>query len=177
MTMENVALEIIDEEVENIFFIDSDSKCEWALQKIAAEKAEMQGYIETCESMISKYKEKIIDRKEKYEKKTSFLKFQLEQYFNSVNHQKTKTQESYKLPSGTLKLKYSNQQFIRDDEKLVESLKQIGLNEYIKTVEKPDWSGLKDKIVVAEDKVLTPDGEIIEGIRVENKEPEFEVET
>ncbi|MCX8147446.1 MAG: hypothetical protein N3D84_03195, partial [Candidatus Woesearchaeota archaeon] len=39
--------------------IDSDEKAEWALKKIAEEKAEAQKYINVCRAMIIEYEEKI----------------------------------------------------------------------------------------------------------------------
>jgi translation initiation factor IF-2 len=92
----NLALEIIDivideksEESEG-FVIDRDEKAEWALRKIAEEKAEAQRYMNVCRSMISEYEEKIRKEEEKLKNKTSFLEGQLQRYFESVSHKVTK---------------------------------------------------------------------------------------
>jgi phage host-nuclease inhibitor protein Gam len=178
----NLALEIIDivideksEESEG-FVIDRDEKAEWALRKIAEEKAEAQRYMNVCRSMISEYEEKIRKEEEKLKNKTSFLEGQLQRYFESVSHKVTKSQETYKLPSGTLKLKFQPPEYKRNDELLLKWLKDNQMAEFIKVEEKPNWGEIKKKVIISGEKAITEDGQIVEGVEVVERPPAFEVE-
>lgn len=175
--MENLALEMINGMVNNEeqFVINDDGKAEWALNKIAEEKAEMQRMINVANSMIMKYQEKIEVYQKQFESKTAYLKEQLRQYFETVPHKSTKTQETYKLPSGTLKLKKQNPEYIRDEEKLLEWVKANKLS-YVKTKESVDWAKLKKELNFVDDKALTEDGEIVDGVTVSERPSVFEIE-
>jgi len=177
--MEDRALyEVLEPEIEenNDFTIDNDSKAEWALSIIKAEKADRDRLIAVCEEKIKEYQEKIEQFKKRFENRTSYLVSLLNQYFQTVPKKKTKTQETYKLPSGTLKLKLPSIEYQRDDAKLVEWLKSSGMNEFIQVKEAPKWAELKKRVIVSGDKVITEDGEIVEGIAVVEKPARFEVE-
>jgi len=175
--MENLVLEMINEMVDNEdrFVIDDDGKAEWALNKIAEEKAETQRMINVANSMIMKYQEKIEVYQNQFESKTAYLKEQLRQYFETVPHKETKTQETYKLPSGTLKLKKQNPEYIRDEEKLLEWVKANKLS-YVKTKESVDWVELKKELKFVDDKALTEDGEIVDGVTVSERPSIFEID-
>lgn len=182
---DNVALKMIDEAIENLefeqpgcsrFVIDSDQKAEWALAKIREEQAEAQRIINVCKSMILHYEEQIKKAEEDFEKKTAYLKSQLEQYFETVEKRRTKTQEVYKLPSGTLKRKFPKPKYEIDDEKFVKWLKDRKLDDYIKIEEKPKWAEFKKATKTVGNKVVDENGEIIEGITVVDRPPVFEVE-
>ncbi len=178
----NIALEIIDEVIQEKstesqgFIIDSDDKAEWALRKIAEEKAETQKYINVCRAMILEYEEKIREKDGNLKNKLSFLEEQLRCYFESVPKKATKTQQTYKLPSGTLKLKYQQPEFVRNDEQLVKWLKENKMNDFIKREEKANWAELKKNLVVTGEQALTEDGQIIEGVQVIGREPLFEID-
>lgn len=53
-----------------------------------------------------------------------------------------------------------------DDETLVKTLKEVGLGNLIRIKEEPDKAELKRIATVHEGKVISPDGAVIEGIRV-----------
>jgi hypothetical protein len=175
---DNVALSMADEHVEQEgFTIDNDNKAEWAIRKIDEERAEAQRYINVCNTMINEYRLKIQEAEEQLERDTGYLQSLLAQYFETVETKRTKTQETYKLPSGTLKKKYPQPQFKRDDEKLVKWLKDRQMNEYIKVKEYPDWSNLKKALKLTKDNVLVDEnGEIVDGVLVVERPPVFEVE-
>jgi predicted component of type VI protein secretion system len=159
------------------FVVDSDVKAEWALKKIKEEKAECNRFVAVCQEMINDYMLRIETAQTKLESDISYLRQQLMNYFNTVEKRATKTQESYRLPSGTLILKKQNPDFVRDHDKLLQSVKALGLTSYVKseTEEFVDWSALKATLTVANDKVLTADGEIVEGVTVVPKPDIFEV--
>lgn len=175
--MENLVLEMINEMVDNEerFVINDDGKAEWALNKIIEEKAETQRMINVANSMIMKYQEKIEVYQNQFESKTAYLKEQLRQYFETVPHKITKTQETYKLPSGTLKLKKQNPEYIRDEEKLLEWVKANKIS-YVKTKESVNWAELKKELKFVDNKALTVDGEIVDGITVSERPSVFEID-
>jgi hypothetical protein len=182
---DNVALKMINDAIADLEFeqpgcepfrIDNDQKAEWALAKIREEQAEAMRIMNVCKSMILHYEEQMKKAEEGLEKKTAYLKGQLEQYFDSVEKRRTKTQEVYKLPSGTLKRKYPKPEFKRDEDKLLQWLKDRQMSEYIKIKESPDWANLKKMVQIAGDKVVDEDGEIIEGVTIVDRPPVFEVE-
>ncbi|NLI58767.1 MAG: hypothetical protein GX387_09670 [Clostridium sp.] len=179
----NINLEIADDFIKknsdenDEFIIDNDEKAEWALRKIAEEREEAQHYINVCKSMIAEYEEKIQKEEERLNKKTSYLEGKLQQYFQSVKYKSTKTQKIYKLPSGTLRLKYPQPEFKRDEEKLVNWLKENKFLDLIKVREVPNWVELKKNIKISGNRVVSEDGQIIEGVEVIEKPPVFEVET
>jgi len=174
--MDNLALQIIEEDVQEGFKIDNDNLAEWALKIIAEEKAETQRYINVCETWIAEYQQKAQKAQERFETKTLYLKQQLQFYFESVPHKATKTQETYKLPSGTLKLKYGTPEFIRDEKNLVKWLKANGYEDKVKVEEKADWAEFKKGVIVQSGKVLTADGEVVEGVTANERPNIFEVE-
>ena len=183
--MGNVALEIINEAIDEIefnqpgctkFVIDNDEKAEWALNKIREERAEAQRIINVCETMIKRYQEKIQAVKEQLPRKTAYLENQLMEYFEKVPKKKTKTMEKYELPSGVLKMKYPKPEFKKDEDKLLQWLKDRQMSEYIKIKESPDWANLKKSINVVGNKAVDENGEVVEGITVVEKPPVFEVE-
>jgi hypothetical protein len=173
----NPLLEMLDEAIEQSEFkIDTDQKAEWALNIIREEQAEAQRLINVCNSQILYYQSEIRKVQDKLENKTGNLKAMLFDYFQTVPRKATKTQETYKLPSGTLKLKYPKPEFKRDDSKLVEWLENSSKTDYIKIKKSPDWAALKKAITVVGDKVADENGEIVEGVKVVEREPEFTVE-
>jgi len=181
--IKDINLEIVDDFItensdeNNEFIIDDDKKAEWALRKIAGEREEAQRYINVCKSMILEYEEKIRKEEEKLIKKTSFLEAKLQQYFQSVKYKSTKTQKTYKLPSGVLRLKYQQPEFKRDEDKLVNWLKENKLLDFIKVKETPNWVELKKNIKISGNRAVSEDGQIIEGVEVVEKPPVFEIET
>jgi len=173
----NPLLEMLDEAIEQSEFkIDTDQKAEWALNIIREEQAEAQRLINVCNSQILYYQSEIRKVQDKLENKTGNLKAMLFEYFQTVDRKTTKTQETYTLPSGKLKLKYPKPEFKRDDSKLVEWLENSGKTDYIKIKKSPDWATLKKAITVVGDKVADENGEIVEGVEVVERPPVFDVE-
>jgi phage host-nuclease inhibitor protein Gam len=160
--------ELLNIETEG-FVIDSDAKAEWALKKIKEAR-------EDRDRWVSWYKEQI----EKINKQTDFdtlnLERMLAEYFATVPHKKTKTQESYTIPGGKLILKTQNPEYIRDDKTVIEWLKKNNGGQFVKVKEELAWSELKGATSVFEDHIVTEDGEVVPGIEVIEREAKFVVE-
>lgn len=160
--------ELLKAEAEG-FVIDTDAKAEWALQKIKEARADRDKW-------VGWYKEKIAEITEQTDFDTMNLERMLAEYFATVPHKKTKTQETYKLPGGKLVLKTQNPEYKRDDKTVIAWVKANGLGQYVKTSEALDWAGLKDATAVFEGHVVTEDGEVIPGIEIVDREAKFTVE-
>lgn len=166
------------EEEAKSFRIDDDIKADWALKKIAADRKECERVKAIALKEIEVLEEKIKHLEETTERKTTFLKGCLAQYFETVPHKATKTQETYKLLSGSLVFKLPSQKMVKDDEKLLEYFKQNNMNEYIKTKETPAWAEFKKNLSIVDDKVIdTSTGEVVEVVKVEETEGLFDVKT
>ncbi len=172
----NPLLEMLDEAIEQSEFkIDTDQKAEWALNIIREEQAEAQRLINVCNSQILYYQSELKKVQDKLEQKTANLKSMLFEYFQTVPRKATKTQETYTLPSGKLKLKYPQPEYKRDDGTLLKWLKERDMTDYIRVSESPKWGELKKTVQVAGDKACI-DGEIIDGIQIIEKAPVFDIE-
>lgn len=182
-TGRNIALEIADSAIasdtdtEEGFVIDNDRKAEWALRKIQEERAEYQRYSQVCQAMILEYQEKMKHAEEQVKSRTSWLESQLHRYLLSVPRKVTKTQETYKLPGGTLRLRNPGPEFKRDDELLVKWLKENDMGQYIKVEEKAMWGELRKTLTTAGETVVTGDGQVVEGVTAVERPPVFEIET
>lgn len=160
------------------FSINDDAVADWAVKKIAEEYAELERLKAIAEQQIEEINLKIKHEEEVVNRKTSFLKGCLNQYFHSVPHKATKTQESYKLLSGSLVMKLGSQKMIKDDAELVTYFHQNNMPEYIKTEEKPMWAEFKKDLAIVDGKVVNvATGEVVEAVRVEHIPETFEVKT
>ena len=93
-------------------------------------------------------------------------------YFETVEHQTTMTQETYRLPTGKLKLKVASERMVPDNEALMNAFPAF-------VVQKPDfqWGELKKRLQIVDGKVIdTETGEFVEAVAVEAVPPKFIVE-
>ena len=99
----------------------------------------------------------------------------LRAYFDTLPHNRTATQQNYRLPSGKLVLKDQEPDYERDDKQIIAFLKKNG-GKYIKVKEEVDWSGLKKTLMVIGETAATEGGEIIPGIKVIERPQTFTIE-
>lgn len=173
--IEEIERDIVDEQVNEGFMIDSDEKAEWAIKKVSECRADLSRMEIVCKNMISFYQTKLAEAQKQAESKTSGLEGMLRSYFDRVPHKATKTQETYKLPSGTLKLKRGGVEYVRDEESLLPWVKD-NAPAFVKTKESVDWSGLKGTVTVAGSSVVDENGEAVPGVTVVEKPDTFTVE-
>lgn len=166
------------EDEAKVFAITDDNTADWALKKISEERKELERLKAIAEQQIEEIQLKVKHLEESTERKTSFLKGCLAQYFETVPHKATKTQETYKLLSGSLVFKLPAQKMVKDDEKLLEYFKQNNMSEYIKTKETPAWAEFKKNLSIVDDKVIDMStGEVVEVVKVEETAGSFDVKT
>ena len=158
------------------FSINNDKAAEWAIKKIAEETAETKRLTDVCDEMIAEYALKKAQYAEQLDGKTAYFKGLLNGYFLTVPHKETKTQETYKLPSGKLVYKYAKPKYEVDNLVLADFLANNGYNEFIEVTPKAKWGEFKKLVDVVDGKVVDENGQIVEGVSVEMTQPEFEVE-
>jgi hypothetical protein len=100
----------------------------------------------------------------------------LGEYFSTVPHKATKTQESYSLPGGKLILKQQQPKFETDDDVLVPWLEANGRTGLVKIKKSADWATLKKSLNFVGTNAVTVDGEIVPGVKVEQRQNVFKVE-
>lgn len=158
--------------MEEAFEVDNDVKAEWALQKRRAREAEMNRIVETCTGMIETYQALIKEEVDRATAEIAVFDGMLLRYFETREHTVTKTQATYRLPTGKLKMKFEFQRMVPDTEAL--------MSEYPAFVEqKPElrWGELKKRLDIAGDNVVdTETGAIVQGVSLETVPSKFIVE-
>ena len=163
----------MDYELTEEFTIDNDNLADWAVRTIKSEEDETNRLIAIAEDQIEELNKKIQELTEKCEKKTKFLKTRLGLYFSTVPHKETKTQESYKLLSGSLVYKKPSQRINHDDDKLIAALDGTG---FVETKKFLKWSEYKKNLIISDGEIIdSSTGEIIDGCTVEDVPPSFDI--
>ena len=159
------------------FVVDDDYKADWAVRKIQAAAEERDRLNDTRMKQIRALQRAVDEEDARCEQKTNYLRSLLQVYFEGVPHAKTKTQETYKLPSGKLVWKKASSKITHDDAKLLEWLghqPEDIRSKFTETVTKVKWGELKKLLAVSGDKVWL-DGEAVPGVALEPVDGTFEV--
>lgn len=149
------------------FKIDTLDKLDWAIRKWARVDRDAQQKIDCANRQITRLQAYVKDVQEKADQEKAGLEMMMKPFVQQqLEGGKTKT---FKAPSGKVQIKAQQPKIEQDEETLLQFLHESDLNEYIKTVEKPDWAGLKKRLAIEtrEDGsviFVTPDGEIVEGV-------------
>ena len=152
------------------FTVDNDQKAEWAAKKIREARQDTQKWTEYYERQLSAIRRANEDTE-------AYFAALLADYFETVPHKATKTQESYSLPSCKLVLKAQQPEFNRDEAVLCDYLDKKGRDDLVKITRRADWAALKKTLKVMEDGTcVDADGEVVEGIQAFSRQPEFKVE-
>ena len=173
--------ELLQEEAQprERFEVDNDMKAEWCLSKIRRIRADQQREKDELLRQMQFYKDQIELVDKKADDDAAFFEFILRGYFSKrVDDgfaKSTKTQTVYKLPSGKLVLKKQSPVYERNNNELLPWLKQ-NHPDLVKVEESPNWAELKKTVQVVGESVVTKDGEIVPGVKVTEREEEFEVE-
>ena len=157
------------EEQEEELVVRSDIEAGWQLKR-------RKELIADRDNLIAFYQARIDAVKKDADVKLSIIDRALFLFFQTVQHHKTATQESYTHPEGKLVLKKQEPEFKRDDKAVMSWLKDNNGGNYIKTTESLDWASLKKDVTVMGNNVVTSDGEIVPGVEVIEREAKFTVE-
>ena len=159
--------------------IKTDKEAEWWIEKSEDKLVEVRRYKMSIENKIALLKEKLDAVNNEEENIIQNRNFYLQEYFETIEDKqlkKTKTQAKYRLPSAELVLKYPGPKFDRDDERLTKWLEDNRMDEFIEVKKSAKWGDLKKITQVVNGRVVTEDGEIVEGVEVVERLPEFKVE-
>lgn len=152
------------------FTVDNDQKAEWAARKIREARQDTQKWTEYYERQLSAIRRA-------NEETEAYFAALLADYFETVPHKATKTQESYSLPSCKLVLKAQQPEFNRDEAVLCDYLDKKGRDDLVKITRRADWAALKKTLKVMEDGTcVDADGEVVEGVQAFSRLPEFKIE-
>ena len=151
------------------FHVTDDKAAEWCMKKIREAEADRAMWKAHYEAQMEKVNESA-------DNAVAYFTARLEEYFASVPHKATKTQESYTLPGGKLILKKQQPKFEVDDDKLVPWLKSNFMAHLVKVKESADWATLKKVVNVSGSGVTTDEGEVIPGVTVTQRPDVFKVE-
>lgn len=182
-------LDDLDELDMSIFYADevggeslgwriADDECaDWAVAKIAEERAELDRIKALAKAQIERITDRVNAAQKRYDNATAYLTGKLGEYFKTVPHKKTKTTESYRLLSGTLKMKLGSVTMKQDDEMLLEYLRVSGNTDMIKTTEAPKWGEFKKRLEIVGDQIVdSTTGEIVEGVEIVKNPDTFSVD-
>lgn len=160
---EDIMMQEYEEELEEQqgFRVTDDAGAKWCIEQIHEADRE---YEEIYEWYMAQIKKAMAKRDAKVDRMRAYL----QDYAEQVPMKESKTQRSYPVPGGKLVWKKEHTEYRHDDAVVLEALKAQGRTEFVKTVEKLDWAGLK--------KELTQTGECIEGVTVEVVPEEFKVQ-
>lgn len=152
------------------FRVTDDKNAEWCIRKIREAQAEKQ-----------RWRDYYAEQQRKIDQEAdgtiSYFEALLADYFDSVPHKRTKTQESYQLPGGKLVRKQQAPEYQRDEAALLPWLKQ-NAPELVRVTETPDWATLRKRLIIAPDgeTVATEEGEIVPGIKAIQRPEVFKIE-
>ena len=174
--------EILQEEATPIrekFVVDNDMKAEWVLSKIRRIRADQKKDKDELTRQMQFYKDQMDSIDKQADSDVEFFESMLTPYFaermESGFTKQTKTQITYKLPTGKMMLKHQAPEFERKDDELLPWLK-ANRPDLVKVKEEPNWAELKKTVNVVGDSIATKDGEVIPGVKVIEREDKFEVE-
>ena len=164
-----------EEEPQETFKIDSDELAEWAMLKIKDNQEEFDRIKLLCDKMIIQYQDRILEAEKQYHRNTDFFKGQLKNYFDTVKTKEGKTQKSYSLGLGKLVLKKQKSEIKKDNDKLLSWVMNNASDEFIKVERKVEWGELKKTLIETPSGYATVDGELVEGVELQEREDKFDV--
>lgn len=169
-------IEADPEQQTEAWVITNDGTADWAVRKIKEEQDEYARLNALAHDQIAEINHRIEDAERRMESRTRYLKEKLLEYFGTVPHRETKTQEKYQLLSGSLVFTKPKMSMEKDDAALLEYLKKTGYTAYVKTEEKPVWGEFKKLLTIVDDKVVNPEtGEAMDCVRLVEKEASFDI--
>lgn len=173
--------ELLQEEtpVRERFEVDNDMKAEWVLSKIRRIRADQKKEVDELTRQMQFYKDQMDMIAKRADEDVAFFESMLIPYFadrmDGGFTKATKTQTTYKLPTGKMVLKHQAPEYERKDDELLPWLEK-NLPEMVKVKKEPNWAELKKAVKVVGDSVVTKDGEVVPGVKVTEREDKFEVE-
>lgn len=166
----------LDLPVEDVWQIDSPKAAEWAIRKIKEARAQRDRVIEAADGIIAEEEAAKEAADRRCQQTEDFFTEKLRRWFeDQEDKRETKSAYMVDLPSGKLTAaKAGKVEYTRDPEKLIPFL-HATMPEMIRMKEDVDWAELKKHLQVVGGLPVLDTGEIVDGITVEEKPPEFKV--
>jgi len=167
--LENVLLEAFEEpqqsEERERFRLTDENMANWALRKVAKARAEYEKAAKVAEAEVKRIDDWLNSRKRDLERTEEFFGGLLTEYY-LPQHMENPRQKTFKLPAGQVQIRAQQPDYVRDEAKLIAWLKGNDMAGYVEIVEKVRWGDLKKQLKQLGDKMLSPDGEVVDGILV-----------
>lgn len=165
--------ELEDIEVKESYKVTDIEGVNWCFRKLQI----LNKKIDEIESLASSE----ITRISKWRDKELTTISESEQYFRGLISEylleQKKLDPKYRIttPYGKANTRKQQPKFTYDDEKVIESLKNLGHMEFIKTVWEVKKAELKKGINIVGNMATTEDGEVIEGITIEEQDEKVSI--
>ena len=160
---------------EERYCITSDGEADRWIEKVRKARAERDRLVAACQERIAEFEARAKAAEEECKRETDYALGLLYEYFDTVPHKKTTTQETYSLPSGKLVFKRPAIAPRIDEQTLFDWVKECA-PDYVQTTQKTKWGELKKQLVLKDDKyVFTETGEVVPGLTPEQTEGGFDV--
>lgn len=151
--------------------ITNDKDAEFILREMKKDADECARVCALAEEMVAYYAEQAKAEQEKTEKKNAYRLHLLEEYFNTVEHRSTKTEDSYRLVSGVLKFKRPSEKIVPDEDALAEAYP-----DFVESKARLMWGDLKKRLTIIDGNVFDSEtGEYVAGASVEEVPGKFSV--
>lgn len=168
-------LETSEREHPEAYAIRTDAEADRALEKLHDARAEYERMENACRERIAEFEARIKTAQIAFEREVDYYVPLLHEYFGTVPHKATKTQETYSLPSGKLVWKKESVAIRRDEDTLLAWAK-ANAPQLVETTEKTRWGELKKALTEKDGRYIYADtGEIVPGLTPETVPGRFEV--
>lgn len=153
-----------EQEEKERFRIQNLGGASWALRKLSVLEKKLQELEETAEKDIGRIQHWLAKEKEEISQSKRFFETLLEEYFyeNRMHDPKFKISTPY----GKVSSRKQQSSWEYDNEIVISSLKNAGLEDLIRIKEEPAKSEIKKTLQAVNGHAITSDGEIIEGIKI-----------
>lgn len=167
------ALETIEsEETKERFKIENLDSANWAFRKLAALERKEKEITQLADAEKRRIATWEKEEKAQIQSSKDFFNFLLEEYYRGQRELDPKFKLS--TPYGKVTSRKQQAKWNYDDEKVLEWLKENDA-ELIRVKEEINKAELKKKYQIVGSSVVTEDGEIVEGISIEEREPSISI--
>ncbi|MCD8354178.1 MAG: host-nuclease inhibitor Gam family protein [Clostridiales bacterium] len=161
----------------DVWSIDSDSKADWAIRKIAEARAEYDRLEQLAKQRKAEIDTELAEAAQRRDNAVSPMEAALYAYFAGVKPSTdTKTQTTYRLLSGTLVQKKPKQAMVvnGDGEALLHWMESNGYGDMINR--SPQWGSFKRCLQISGAVAVDAStGAVVDGVAVEEVPGKFEV--
>ena len=178
----NTLLEIELQEIDEIMEEDTQEKerfrienleaANWALRKLAAINAEEKKINDLKDKEIRRIENWAKDELDKLSNSRQFFEGLLTEYF--IRQRELDPKFKISTPYGKVTARKQQPKWNYDDEKLVNWLLEND-KELVRVKYEPDKNGIKKKYKIVGENVVTEDGEIVEGITIEERQEKINI--